>query len=47
MSLEGSTRSRCSFRDHKEFGFYHDDRSESENLKAVECPDLGDFINTA
>ena len=47
MSLEGSTRSHRSFRVHKEFGFYHDDRSGSENLKAVECPDLGDFINIA
>lgn len=45
MSLERSARSHNSFRGHKEFGFYHDDSWESENLKAVECPDPADFIN--
>lgn len=28
-----------------EFGFYHYDSWESENLNAAECPDPGDFIN--
>lgn len=45
MSLERPARSHSSFRGHKEFGFYHDDSWESENLKAVEYPDLVDFIN--